>query len=78
MILRLKLYAEKCSLSENKERKFEIMKKSIHLTDWEPENGRIRLFYEDGDSFCVNDADFNRAFACFLSAGKDEIKRDFT
>ena len=54
------------------------MKKSIHLTDWEPENGRIRLFYEDGDSFCVNDADFNRAFACFLSASKDEIKRDFT
>lgn len=55
-----------------------VMKSSVHLSDWKDEGARIRLYYEDGESFCVSREDFNRAFACFLNADKTAIKRDFT
>lgn len=53
------------------------MKRRVRLTNWQNEGKKVRLYYEDGDSFCIGTDDFNRAFTCFLNSDKAAIKRDF-
>ena len=50
----------------------------IHLKSWKIEGDRVLLTYDDNTEFYVLKTDFDRAFGCIISGGKDSIKNDFS